>query len=433
MQRLRGLKALIHDAVDHTTELVQEGHESSSRSVMRVLGAIPSLAPSAERVDGLRRRTTSGVLGTIRGVNRAIEAISDVGIDVAEAALSVGKADTDLALPQPLPMRSDVTGTARWLGDAALGLVNGVIGDALHAKHNGLALGMTMRYGDRYLRLDALSMRAALPEASSRVVIFVHGLATTEWSWTLESEAYHGDPAASFGTLLARDLGCTSIFVRYNSGRHVSENGRLLARELQRLVDSYPRAIEEIVLVGHSMGGLVIRSACHYADSEGLSWVADLRRVFCLGTPHRGAPLERVGQVVAAALGAVDTPATQICGRLLRSRSAGIKDLRWGALCDEDWFGRDPDAESEAGVREIPLLDRVTYHFVSATVTEDPEHPLGRLVGDLLVRVPSAQGPVFETRVFPIDTRHFGGVMHHQLQNHPAIYEQLRAACEAPS
>jgi hypothetical protein len=29
---------------------------------------------------------------------------------------------------------------------------------------------------------------------------------------------------------------------------------------------------------------------------------------------------------------------------------------------------------------------------------------------------------------FEIDTTHFGGVLHHQMQNHPAIYAVLRDA-----
>ncbi|MEZ4453879.1 MAG: alpha/beta fold hydrolase [Nannocystaceae bacterium] len=443
-RRWRGLKALLHDAVDRTTELVAEGHESTARTILGTierLGLGASITGGARTIDAARRVTTRGVLGTIRAANRAIEALTDAGLDAAEALRSSAEGP---GAASPVAMRSDVTRSARWLGDAALGLVNGAIGDTLHARDNGLELGLTIRRGDAYLDLAlardpgpgaADPLRAGLAGGTSKLAIFVHGLATTEWSWCLEAAAHHGDPSVNFGSLLARDLGYTPFFVRYNSGRHVSESGRALARALQRLVEAYPipvHAIDEIILVGHSMGGLVVRSACHYAQEEGLSWVPRARRVFCLGSPHRGAPLEKLGHLATAVLGSIDTPGTRIPARLLAGRSAGIKDLRHGALVDEDWLGRDLDAFAAApAIREVPLLDHVAYHFVAASITRDPEHPVGRLLGDLLVRLPSARGPTTERRRFPIETTHHGGVLHHQLQSHPAVYAVIRAACAA--
>ncbi len=449
MRRLRGFKALVHDAVERATELVALGHESSARSVVRALSVAPPLAEPVRVVDELRRRSTDGVLATVRALNRAIESVTDAGLDVAEATLAVGSGPRTPAAP--VPMRSDRTRTLRWIGDAALGLVNGAIGDSLHARDNGLDLGMSMRHGDVYLDLDdRASLARQIPAPRAKLAVFVHGLATTEWCWSLDSAKAHGDPAASFGTLLAAELDYTPIFVRYNSGRHVSENGRLLAAQLQRLVENYPAEIDEIVLIGHSMGGLVVRSACHYGQVEAQvaqdaapqgeaqggeahgrspAWVDAVRHVFCLGTPHRGAPLARLGQVAAVLLDAIDHPGTKIPGRLLKGRSAGIKDLRQGLLVDEDWLGRDPHRLREEAAVEIPPLDHASYHFVSATVTEDREHPLGWLMGDLLVRVSSAEGPHLSSRVLPIATRHYGGVLHHKVQNHPAVYRLIRDTC----
>lgn len=419
MRRWRGLKALIHDAVDHTTALVEEGHESVSRTVVGVLSAVPPIAAPARAADEVRRFTTKGVLASIRAVNRSVEAATDLGLDVAERVARAR--GVELSSEAPLGARSDVTGSARWIGDAALGLVNGAIGDHLAARENGLDLGMSLRHGDRYLDLDA----PAIEPCTGKLAVLVHGLGTTEWSWWLESEAYHGDASVSFGTLLERDLGYTPIYVRYNTGRHVSENGRRLARELERLVRAVPRPLEEILLVGHSMGGLVARSACCYAEREGLAWPARVRRVVCLGSPHHGAPLEKLGHAATALLSAIDTPGTRISARLLDGRSAGIKDLRHGVLVDEDWRS-DPDA-----LTAVPLLEHASYHFLSATVTRDPAHPLGQVIGDLLVRTPSASGSAITARRFPIATRCFGGVLHHQIQNHPAVYAELRRACEA--
>jgi hypothetical protein len=98
----------------------------------------------------------------------------------------------------PVPLRSDMVGTAAWVADAALGAVNGAVGDHLHARGSALDLGMALRRGDRYVTDDA--------DVSGLVVVLVHGLGTTEWCWALDAEAWHGDPAATFGTMLERDI-----------------------------------------------------------------------------------------------------------------------------------------------------------------------------------------------------------------------------------
>ena len=422
MRRLRGLKALVHDTVDRVTELVGEGHESTARTVMKVIGAIEPIAEPARAVDDARRLAPEGVLTSIRAVNRALEIATDAGIDLATRAPVI-------APEAPLvAMRSDVMKSFAWLGDAAIGFVNGAVGDTLHARENGLDLGMRLRRGDAFLPQDPALLRDALAGVGPRVAIFFHGLCATEWSWCLAAEAYHGDAGSCIGALIETDVRITLIFARYNSGLHVSENGRMLSEEIARLVEAMPDPIEEILLFGHSMGGLVVRSACHQASEAGLAWVPLVKRVFCLGSPHHGAPLEKISHVVTAVLAAIDTPGTRIPARILEGRSAGIKDLRHGALVDEDWIGKDLDALRDAGARAIPLLPSASYHFVSATVTEDPDHPVARIIGDLLVRVPSASGERLRHEEFPIETARFGGVMHHQLQNHPAVYARIVAA-----
>jgi pimeloyl-ACP methyl ester carboxylesterase len=349
-----------------------------------------------------------------------VRTVTDLGVDVVEAVAAPAE-------PAPVTMRSDATRRATTLADAALGAVNGVVGDALAARTNGLALDMSLRAGDQYLTLTPEGLRDAVPDPSSSLVVFVHGLCATEWSWCLGAEAYHGDPGANFGTLLARDLGVTPLFLRYNSGRHVSENGRDLAALLDALVTHWPVPVKRIALVGHSMGGLVIRSACHLADEDGRPWRRSLTHVACLASPHRGAALEKLGNVLGGVLEAIDLPGTRIPGRILQGRSAGIKDLRYGYIRDEDWAGFDPDALLEDRSGPLALLDDVAYCFVSATVTRDPEHPVGALLGDLLVRGPSASPEALTRRAFALDTGRYGAVLHHQVQCHPDVYAQLRA------
>ena len=186
------------------------------------------------------------------------------------------------------------------------------------------------------------------------------------------------------------------------------------------------------MLIGHSMGGLVARSACHYgADS---ACVAKVRHVFTLGTPHRGAPLEQAANAASAALARL--PETRPLASALNLRSSGIKDLRYGYLVDEYWLDQDSDAYLRNTSREIPFLPTARHYFVCATLTREPDAAVGRIIGDLLVLQPSAwahEGRGKRLR-FPIEHYyHVGGANHFDLLNHPAIYEQIRRWLAPPA
>ncbi|HEY5429166.1 MAG TPA: hypothetical protein VIK04_08605 [Solirubrobacteraceae bacterium] len=222
----------------------------------------------------------------------------------------------------------------------------------------------------------------------------------------------------------AQSSGYTPIYVRYNSGLHISENGRLLAALLDELTANWPVEVSEIALIGHSMGGLVARGACHYAPAG--SWRERVRHVFTLGAPHRGAPLERGANALCHA--ASRLPETRPFAAPIKLRSAGVKDLGFGYIVDEDWDGHDPDAFLRHTGTVVPFLASATHYFVSASVSRRPDDPLGRLIGDLLVLRPSAwaHGGHGERLQFPVHQyRHVGGATHFDLLNHPAVYGQI--------
>ena len=307
-------------------------------------------------------------------------------------------------------------------GSALVGALNGLIGDRLELLESDLDQRTSVRLGGEPVTLEQTSLRAAFPDASERIVVFLHGLMGTEFYWDWSART----PDDNYGARLSADLGCTPVYVRYNSGRHISENGRSLAAMLEELVDAWPAPVREIALVGHSMGGLVARSACYQATDADRRWPGRVGHIVTLGTPHMGAPLEQGAHVAAAALYAL--PETRMLGAFLRKRSAGIRDLRHGSLVDEDWRGRDPEALRAAACKEVPLLPGATHCFVSAAVTRDARHPLGRLVGDTLVLVPSARGRG-RTRRIPLDEEHghhVAATHHLALLNHPEVYERLR-------
>jgi pimeloyl-ACP methyl ester carboxylesterase len=297
-------------------------------------------------------------------------------------------------------------------GALALALLNGFAGDALAARGSELALDMTLRH--RGADLDVATV------TGERVAIFVHGLGETDAAWRMRATA----DQPGYGARLQRELGYTPLQLRYNTGRHISDNGRELAALLEGLHDAWPTPIGEVALIGHSMGGLVARSACHYGHAEGHQWTQAVRHVVCLGSPHLGAPLEKGINALGWAL--ANLPETRPFARAVNARSAGIKDLRFGACIEEDWCDCDPDELLTDRCHDVPCLPGATFYFIAATLSRGEGDPLGTVVGDLLVRVPSASGAGRRRRVPFADGRRLGGLTHFDLLNHPAVYEQIR-------
>jgi pimeloyl-ACP methyl ester carboxylesterase len=368
---------------------------------------------------GIAERAFRGVGPAGRPVQLIHDALSSRAYGAVQAGARVLGQAADTAIEQHgIGERTSLSTTQE--GSFAIAVLNGLIGDQLERSGSALHQPASLRVRGQRVRPDEASLSAAFPHATDRLAVFIHGLSGDEfcWSWGAED---------AYGTRLANDLGYTAVYLRYNSGLHISETGRSVAALLDELVRAWPLAIEQIALVGHSMGGLVARSAAHQADQRGYRWVRRVAHIVSLGTPHLGAPLEQGAHRAAAALHVL--PETRMLSNLLRRRSAGIRDLRYGSLVDEDWRGRDPESLRVVACREVPLLPWATHCFVSASVTRDPEHPLGRLLGDTLVLVPSATGRG-KTRRIPFRDEHghhVGGTHHLALLNHPEVYVHLRS------
>jgi hypothetical protein len=373
--------------------------DTHSAVVRRVTDALP---PAAAPVMATERVISSLVYGIVAAAHRVAPRAA------AEAAAA-------LAGPEaPPPSTSRV-------GGALLPAVNGFWGDRVAAEHAALAIPMAVRVHGADLPLHPDAVADGFPQASGHLVVFVHGLAGSERWWHLRADSTSG----SYGDRLLRDHALTPVVVRFNSGRHISDNGADLAALLDDLVAAWPVPVESVSLVGHSMGGLVVRSASHLASVRGAAWVPRLRAVVSLGTPHLGAPLEKATHVADRALRLL--PETEPLSRPLASRSAGIKDLRYGALVEEDWAGYDPDEFLRDRCTQVPLLPHVTYYWVAASLSHDPEHPIGRLVGDGLVLGTSAGGtsPRRNVGLKEAHGARVAGASHLSLVNHPEVYERL--------
>lgn len=307
--------------------------------------------------------------------------------------------------------------------DVGIGALNGVVGDYLQGRGNALAQQLRVYDKNQPVEIDRETIAKTYPDATNRVCVFAHGLCCTENTWS-----YPDEPDRTYGTQLRDAFGMTPVYVRYNTGLHISENGRAYCQLLDQLLANWPVEVEDLTLVGHSMGGLMSRSACLYADRLESSWIRALRRAVYLGSPHLGAPLEKVGNVAAAVFGAIPDPVTRLVRDLINTRSIGIKDLRYANLVDEDWIGRNPDAVLVDSRTDTPLRASVDHYVAVGTLTRQENHVLALMIGDGLVRVPSGTGNANVKGQLELpagNVARFPGLHHMQLGHHPDVYAQI--------
>jgi pimeloyl-ACP methyl ester carboxylesterase len=312
-------------------------------------------------------------------------------------------------------------------GNLAVGALNGAWGDTLARLCNPLALSMTIRVDGHDIAPTTGELCDAFSSGSGDLVVFLHGLCETERAWWLRAEDHYGDRFSSHGSRLAAQTGATPVYLRYNSGLHISENGEQLAALLGNLIESWPVPITRLTLVGHSMGGLVIRAACCHGQETSASWLPLVRRIVYLGSPHLGAPLEVAANAAGVALRKL--PETRPLAGALATRSVGIKDLRYGDVRPGDWADiADPDAHRAEPPDCAALLETATHYYIGATLSRDQDHIVARMLGDALVTFPSASGQGRQRRLaFEIDRgRHLGGLHHFDLLNHPRVWALLR-------
>lgn len=306
-------------------------------------------------------------------------------------------------------------------GSGLQAVANAVWGDELDRRRSGLRIEMGLRDSrGSSIILDSEGLAGAFPEPRARLAVLLHGLGETERCWQGQSD--EGVTAAGIADLLSAD-GFIPLLVRYNTGRHVSENGAELALLLEKVVSVWPVVIEEISLIGNSMGGLVARSAVDAGRSGGHRWADIAKHVVALGSPHLGSPLEKGANLISWGLRFV--PESRPLGEFINGRSAGIKDLRFGAIREDDWNEEDPDALLTDLVGEAPRWEGVEQHFIAGVVTADPTHPIGVLLGDLIVRVGSGIGRG-RRRIEATDIRVVGRRRHFDLLRDPIVQEQVR-------
>jgi pimeloyl-ACP methyl ester carboxylesterase len=394
---LRAYNRLAIDATIAVTDLLENMHHNISR--------LPGVFGTATHEPA--RGITGFVYRSVRGVTRR-----------------VGDA-IDIVLHKVTPNSASASTTVSAQREMLVAALNGVVGDYLLGTDNPLRITMSLRREGKPLELNPAALAQSVPGATGRIVVLAHGLCMSDLQWQRRGHDH--------GAALAADGGFTPVYLHYNSGLHISTNGREFSALLERLVEAWPVPVTQLVIVGYSMGGLLARSACEEARRSGKAWLAHLRDLVFIGTPHDGSPLERGGNRLDAILDS--SPYTAALARLGKVRSAGITDLRHASLDDSDWH--DGDRFSGKAVRRpaLPLPEGVRCYAVAGSVAKKPGSFGERLAGDGLVPLESALGQHREPgrklglpesrRMIAYATSHLG------LLNSSEVYAQIRSWLEA--
>ena len=333
---LKGLTKLVIQATKGTTDLVETMHSTIERAHL----------PLGES----RAATTSGITGLVYKSIRG-------GTQLVGTSL-------DYAMQTVIPLLNDELVPSR-KKDVFLSIINGVYGDRLLLTENELALGMQFFHQNQ--AIDS-QLSSNLKSPSTKIMLFIHGLCMSHHCWESGGE--------NLSSKMAETLGYTPVYLDYNTGRCIADNGLELAIQLEKLVDIWPVNVSNITIVGHSMGGLVARSASYYGEKNNCRWLHINKTLVSIGTPHAGAPLEKVASALENLMQL--SPYAIPFVRLTKIRSQGIENLRYGEITISDIF--------------VPLPIDVEYFALAATLNKQQKFTTEKFIGDGLVTPDSAFG-----------------------------------------
>jgi pimeloyl-ACP methyl ester carboxylesterase len=365
-------------AVQETAARVQEMHQAIAGKSFDVLTRIPIVSGPAALAKAVHDAISGGVYAAIHHGSAGVLGAASM----IERNLPAGENE----------------GSANRTVSSVRSALNAAFGDHFAGTNNVLAIAMGLYVDGREVPLSSDTLLAAFPQSGKRLCLLMHGLAFDEHCWESGDEA----DKTEFAPRLEKEFGYTPLYLRYNTGLPIDDNGTRLAILLEQLLATWPEPVEELLLIGHSMGGLIGRNACEQAAAAGLIWPQLTSMLICLGSPHLGSPWERLGHATNTALQLSDVTAP--LGRIAAARSQGIKDLRHG-----------PEA-SDATPHDI------AFRFLGSTMTDDIDHPLAEWFGDGLVTLGSSTSHPITGDVKSV---RLGGIGHMALTTEPRVYAQL--------
>jgi len=383
---MRGINQLAVDAVTGLTDIVEALHYT-----------ILSLGLNKQDTQPRTRGVTGFVYRNIRTVTAFVG--DKIDFSLSQLGSALGQHESSLNR------------------EVAISMLNGVLGDYLLERENPLAVIMQFRRDGK--PLSDVALRNLIEKSNGKILLMVHGLCMNDLQWQVDEHDH--------GVELARDLGYEPIYLHYNTGRHISENGRDLSSLLEYLVGLSPQPLS-LSILAHSMGGLVSRSAFYYGEKAKHTWLEQVNKMVFLGTPHHGAALEKGGNLIDVLLGS--NPYSKPFAKLGKIRSAGITDLRYGSIIDEDWQGKDRFSYTMDNRGSLALPNGVHCYTLAAVKSKESTVVGDGLIGDGLVNVDSALGRHNDDLLhltFPEHHQWIGRDMNHMdLLYHPDVYRKIR-------
>ena len=379
---LHGATKLTVDAVKGVTNIVESLH---------------STIASFTNIVGDPNKNAKGISGMVYRNIRKITDVFGEGLDVMLGKLSQVMGEKQSSRPR----------------EAIIAATNGVIGDYLHKHNNPLAIQMRFRRDGKALSKDELNK--TIQQANGKVLILIHGLCMNDLHWQRKEHDH--------GQALAADLGYTVLYLHYNTGKHISENGK----ELALILEQFATPKTSISILAHSMGGLLMRSACYYANKTRQEWLQHCKHIIFLGTPHHGALLEKGGNWLNTMLKV--SPYTEPFTKITNIRSCGITDLRYGNIVDEDWNQHQRFEHSQDQRVLVPLPENISCYAIASTTSEKQDSLIAdSIVGDGLVTVNSAFGVHKERDLnIPEQNRWLGRkINHNQLLENKEVYQVIK-------
>lgn len=324
----------------------------------------------------------------------------------------------DTLLSKLIPLLGDMKPSPQ--NEALRATLNGVIGDYLAHTHNPLQIQMQLRYKGKRVELEPSFIKSMYPKTTGKLLLMIHGSSMNDLQW------HHNNH--NHGEAIALELNATPIYLYYNSGKHISSNGKELAGLLEELLRQWPTAFKELLIISHSMGGLLARSAMYYGQEKNYLWPNTLSKLIFLGTPHHGSPIEKAGNYVDMILEKI--PYTEPLAPLGKIRSAGVTDLRFGNIRDEDWAGADRFERRGDRRNHVSLPQHTKCYAIAASKGKTRKLKFTKIKGDGLVTVKSALGmhknPAKDLNFKVENTRIIYKSAHIDLLSNLEVYRQLQ-------
>lgn len=390
ISEIQGIVKIICAATLHVTHITEDLHQQIIHPPYLPSTPIQHLVSGISRIvyKSIRATTTLVEKGVMKGLS-PLDRTGSIGISIHQKEMLIS-------------------------------ILNGIVGDYLAQDQNPLAIPMQFRQQGIPISLKREDTCTNLLNTNGKILLMVHGLCMDDLQWKRKGFDH--------GEKLAQEFGLSPIYLRYNSGLHISQNGVQLSALLENLINNWPVPVEEIIVLAHSMGGLISRSAYHYGHSEGKTWPQYLKKMIFLGSPHQGAPLEKIGNHIDHLLDLF--PYTKPFARLGKIRSAGITDLRFGQLLTKDWKDLDRFSSDQKQVTFVPLPKEVACYAIAATLSSKNQNPPLELLGDGLVPIKSALGQAKDSMqdvgFLPQNTMIIDQTNHLALLSSSKVYQQIK-------